>query len=77
MGKERFPELYRPMADEAAHLWQRTVPMEVLVLGFPRTGTSCKFLHHLARLANAKVNQRSRGPWSSLDMDHAITCVPL
>lgn len=44
MGKDSFPELYRPMVDEAPHLRHRTVPMKVLVLGYPRTGTSCKSL---------------------------------
>lgn len=44
MGKERFPELYVHMEDEAPHLRHRTVPMEVLVLGYPRTGTSCWLL---------------------------------
>ncbi|KAI4190722.1 MAG: hypothetical protein L6R41_000584 [Letrouitia leprolyta] len=40
MNTQRFPELYRPMVDEAPHLRERSVPMKVLVLGFPRTGTS-------------------------------------
>ena len=42
MGKQRFPELYKPMVEEDPRERQRTVPMEVLVLGYPRTGTSCK-----------------------------------
>ena len=40
----QFPELYVPMVDEDPRTRTRTVPMEVLILGFPRTGTSCMFL---------------------------------
>lgn len=49
MNTQRFPELYRPMVDEAPHLRERSVPMKVLVLGFPRTGTSCKSLSSIAK----------------------------
>ncbi|KAL8785246.1 MAG: hypothetical protein Q9195_008719 [Heterodermia aff. obscurata] len=40
MTKDRFPELYVRMEDESPSLRHRTVPLEVLVLGYARTGTS-------------------------------------
>ena len=50
MSKQQFPDLHVPMTDEDPHLRHRTVPMKVLVLGYPRTGTSC--------LANLRDPQR-------------------
>ncbi|KAF6826966.1 nad dependent epimerase [Colletotrichum plurivorum] len=38
--EERHPELFRPVSTESPRGKKRTVPMEVLCLGFPRTGTS-------------------------------------
>lgn len=43
MAQVRFPDLQVSMVDEDPHLRKRTVPMKVLVLGYPRTGTSCMF----------------------------------
>ncbi|KAI8191147.1 hypothetical protein K4K52_006437 [Colletotrichum sp. SAR 10_76] len=40
--EERHPELFRPVSTESPRGKKRTVPMQVLCLGFPRTGTSCK-----------------------------------
>ena len=41
MGRKQFADLLVPIKDEDPHLRQRTTPMKVLVLGYPRTGTSC------------------------------------
>lgn len=41
--KERHPELYTPDRKLDRLHGQRTVPMEVLNLGFPRTGTMCTY----------------------------------
>jgi len=41
MDRQQFPDLHVSMIDEDPHLRKRTVPMKVLVLGYPRTGTSC------------------------------------
>ncbi|KAF9871474.1 hypothetical protein CkaCkLH20_11121 [Colletotrichum karsti] len=38
--EERHPELFRPVSTESPRGKKRTVPMQVLCLGFPRTGTS-------------------------------------
>ncbi|MCJ1350953.1 MAG: hypothetical protein MMC33_000935 [Icmadophila ericetorum] len=40
MAQARFPDLQVSMVDEDPHWRRRTVPMKVLVLGYPRTGTS-------------------------------------
>jgi hypothetical protein len=42
--QERHPELF--MADKGVdpRTRKRVVPMEVLALGMPRTGTACKFI---------------------------------
>ncbi|KAL0936128.1 nad dependent epimerase [Colletotrichum truncatum] len=37
--QERHPELFRPVSTESPRGKKRTVPLEVLCLGFPRTGT--------------------------------------
>lgn len=41
MGPKEFADLKVAVIDEDPHLRQRSVPMRVLVLGYPRTGTSC------------------------------------
>lgn len=41
MGGQQFPDIHVSVVDTDPHLRQRTVPMKVLVLGYPRTGTSC------------------------------------
>ncbi|KAL8966373.1 MAG: hypothetical protein Q9183_003400 [Haloplaca sp. 2 TL-2023] len=48
MAPSQFKDLNVSVKDEDPHLRSRTVPMKVLVLGFPRTGTSCNGLrsHH-------------------------------
>ena len=41
MSQRHFVDLQVAVIDEDPHLRYRTVPMKVLVLGYPRTGTSC------------------------------------
>ena len=40
--KEKHPELFLPQTDIDRRQCKRVVPMEVMNLGFPRTGTMCK-----------------------------------
>lgn len=40
--KEKHPELYMPETNIDRRRCKRVVPMEVMNLGFPRTGTMCK-----------------------------------
>ena len=40
--KEKHPELFMPLTDIDRRQHKRVVPMEVMNLGFPRTGTMCK-----------------------------------
>ena len=47
MPRKQFADLQVPIINEDPHLRHRIVPMKVLVLGYPRTGTSCALpLHH-------------------------------
>ena len=41
--KERHPELFKPDLQIDRQNGIRTVPMEVMNLGFPRTGTMCEY----------------------------------
>ena len=41
MASKEFADLNVAIMDEDPHLRQRIVSMKVLVLGYPRTGTSC------------------------------------
>ena len=45
--QERHPELFKPDLQIDRLCGTRTVPMEVLNLSFPRTGTMCEFLYTL------------------------------
>ena len=40
--REKHPELFMPETNIDRRQCQRVVPMEVMNLGFPRTGTMCK-----------------------------------
>ena len=40
--KEKHPELFMPQMNIDRRQCERMVPMEVMNLGFPRTGTMCK-----------------------------------
>ena len=40
--KEKHPELFMPQTNIDRRQRKRVVPMEVMNLGFPRTGTMCK-----------------------------------
>src|SRR5436190_10532857 len=40
--KEKHPELFMPQTNIVRRGCKRVVPMEVMNLGFPRTGTMCK-----------------------------------
>lgn len=39
---EKHPELFMPQTNIDRRQCKRVVPMEVMNLGFPRTGTMCK-----------------------------------
>ena len=45
--EERHPELFKPDLQIDRQSGIRTVPMEVLNLSFPRTGTMCESLYTL------------------------------
>jgi len=40
--KEKHPELFMPQTNIDRRQCKRVVPMEVMNLGFPRTGIMCK-----------------------------------
>ena len=40
--KAKHPELFMPQTDIDRRQCERVVPIEVMNLGFPRTGTMCK-----------------------------------
>ena len=46
--KEKHPELFLPQTNIDRRQQKRVVPMEVMNLGFPRTGTMCKSANILA-----------------------------
>lgn len=51
MDHQVFPDIHVSVVDEDPHLRERILPMKVLVLGYPRTGTSCK--NHFQALSNS------------------------
>lgn len=62
MGPRRFADIQVSIKDEDPHLRQRNTSMKVLVLGYPRTGTSCILtpqIHCLASLNDRVAMQKA------------------
>ncbi|KAI8275888.1 hypothetical protein K4K56_001233 [Colletotrichum sp. SAR 10_98] len=67
--EERHPELFRPVSTESPRGKKRTVPMQVLCLGFPRTGTSCKAHpnHTQAPCRNSNLSRKKTAMCAALE----------
>ncbi len=57
--EEKHPELFKPETDIDRRLCRRIVPMEVMNLGFPRTGTMCKSRNIFLRPASCFLKRLS------------------
>ncbi|KAF4932283.1 hypothetical protein CGCF245_v010780 [Colletotrichum fructicola] len=67
--EERHPELFRPVSTESPRGKKRTVPMQVLCLGFPRTGTSCKAQSqaHSGACRNSNLSRKKTAMCAALE----------
>ena len=74
MAQQQFPDLQVQMKDEEPRLRNRIVPMKVLVLGYPRTGTSCSTLSLFTSPSVTNICQQCKRHLNSLASAHAITC---
>ena len=63
-----FPDLDVEMIDEDPRLRHRTVPMKVLVLGYPRTGTSCRFPTHYYFQGTSKAHSSQTAIQKALEI---------
>ena len=69
--EERHPELFKPDLHIDRQSGIRTVPMEVMNLGFPRTGTMCESLSFVDRISFYSIPFPLLLPYSH-SQDHEV-----
>ncbi len=63
LNRQRFPEMFEFEKGQIdRRTCRRVVPMEVLALGLPRTGTACKPVLSSSNLAPSSLQRLSDSP---------------